>query len=58
MVLLTAEEQKVTCNMGMVMNSWYDILSLNFSADQSEPSYDIKSVVKSAERISRVKYKI
>ena len=41
----------VTVNMGMEMNSWYDINSLDFTL--GEKSYSKESVIKSASRINR-----
>jgi predicted esterase len=49
-VLLTAPRAAVTINMGMVMNSWYDIKSFNKGKDSVEQS----DVIKNSERINKV----
>jgi phospholipase/carboxylesterase len=39
-LLLNAPEQPVTVNRGMVMNSWYDILSLGTTIKVDEASIE------------------
>ena len=55
--LLTAPERAVTLNGGMVMNSWYDILSLRGAAKTMEELYDKysrKELLESVEIVSKV----
>jgi phospholipase/carboxylesterase len=48
--LLTAPESPVSINMGMAMNSWFDILSLDWTPE----SYNFKNVETNAKMVNNV----